>query len=144
VQIDLSHDPGVVYEHIQTRKIPHDIGVKGADSRRVARVALDRMDAREFLFGSVELGLASSGDNHRVAKRHELGRKLETDTGCSAGNENRIAREIHGRLHHAAFAKTDGCTDRAPMHRRFHALIMAIAIDRSVSSFSENWLRASS
>jgi hypothetical protein len=36
------------------------------------------------------------------------------------------------------------CCARAPIARRFHALIMAMAIDRVVSSASEKWRRTRS
>src|SRR5690242_30528 len=45
---------------------------------------------------------------------------------------------------HAALATSPGWTARAPMDSLFHALIMAIAIDRSASSLSEKCFRASS
>src|SRR4051812_43504845 len=37
---------------------------------------------------------------------------------------------------YAALAWSDGCTARAPIDSRFQALIMAITIERSASSFS--------
>ena len=47
-------------------------------------------------------------------------------------------------IRQAASAKSEGCSARTPMQRRFQAFIIAIDIDRSASSFSENCTRASS
>ena len=43
---------------------------------------------------------------------------------------------------HAALATSAGCSAREPIARRFQALIMAMTIDRSAISFSENCRRA--
>jgi hypothetical protein len=54
------------------------------------------------------------------------------------GECDRLPRSAHRSPGHAAFARSAGWTEREPIARRFHALIMAITIDRSASSFSEN------
>src|SRR5882672_6521450 len=88
VNIDLTHDAGVVDQNVELRKLFGDLFVKSGDRFRIGNVASK----------GVHLSLIAARDKNRVTKRRELFGEFVTDAAGTAGDQNRIAREFHSEI----------------------------------------------
>src|SRR5439155_14221716 len=98
VNIDLTHDAGVVDQNVELRKLFGDLFVKSGDRFRIGNVALKGVNCWKDSFRTVHLGLIAARDKNRVTKCRELFREFVTDAAATAGDQNRIACEFHNCL----------------------------------------------
>src|SRR6266403_575865 len=98
VNIDLTHDAGVVDQNVELRKLFGDLFVKRGDRFRIGNVASKGVNFWKGRFRTVHLSLIAARDKNRVTKCRELFREFVTDTAATAGDQNRIAREFHNCL----------------------------------------------
>src|SRR5216684_3055622 len=98
VDIDLTHDAGVVDQNVELRKLFGDLFVKSGDRFRIGNVALKGMNFWKGRFRTVHLRLVAARDKNRVTKRRELFGEFVTDAAGTAGDQNRIAREFHNYI----------------------------------------------
>src|SRR5216683_8281406 len=95
VNIDLTHDAGVVDQDVELRELFGDLFVKSDDRIRIRNVALKGVNLWKGRFRTVQLGLIAARDKNRVAKCRELFGEFVTDAAGAAGDQNRIALEFH-------------------------------------------------
>src|SRR5580692_8018570 len=95
VNIDLTHDAGVVDQNVELGKLFGDLFVKSGDGIRIGNVAPKGVNVWKGRFGAVHLSLIAARNQNRVTKRRELFGEFVTDTAGTAGDQNRIAREFH-------------------------------------------------
>src|SRR5438874_5936982 len=95
VNIDLTHDAGVVDQNVELRKLFGDLFVKSGDRFRIGNVASKDMNFWKGRFRTVHLSLIAARDKNRVTKRRELFGEFVTDAAGTPGDQNRIAREFH-------------------------------------------------
>src|SRR5260370_23130253 len=95
VNIDLTHDAGVVDQNVELRKLFGDLFVKSGDRFRIGNVASKGVNFWKGRFRTVHLSLIAARDQNRVTKRRELFGEFVTDAAGAAGDQNRIARELH-------------------------------------------------
>src|SRR6202022_555108 len=91
VNIDLTHDAGVVDQKVELRKLFGDIFVKSDDRFRIGNVASKCVNFWRGCFRSGYISLIAASDKNRVAKRRELFGESVTDAAATAGDQNRIA-----------------------------------------------------
>src|ERR1700737_2203446 len=94
VDIDLTHDAGVVDQNVELRESFGDLFVKSGDRFRIGNVALKGVNLWKGRFRTVQLRLIAARDKNRVAKCRELFGEFVTDAAATAGDQNRIAREF--------------------------------------------------
>src|SRR3979411_892560 len=95
VNIDLTHDAGVVDQNVELRKLFGDIFVKSGDRFRIGNVASKGVNFWKGRFRTVRLSLIAARDKNPVAKGRELFGEFVTDAAGAAGDQNRIACEFH-------------------------------------------------
>src|ERR1700676_3596656 len=95
VNIDLTHDPGVVDQNVELRKLFGDLFVKGGDRFRIGNVASKGVNCWIGRFRTVHLSLIAARDKNRVTKCRELFGEFVTDATATTGDQNRIAPEFH-------------------------------------------------
>src|SRR5579864_3124271 len=95
VNIDLTHDAGVVDQNVELGKLSGDLFVKSGDRFRIGHVASKGVNVWKGRFRTVHLRLIAARDKNRVTKCSELFGEFVTDAAGSAGNQNRIAGEFH-------------------------------------------------
>src|SRR6266850_782244 len=95
VNIDLTHDAGVVDQNVELRKLLGDLFVKSGDRIRIGNVALKGVNFWKGRFRTVQLSLIAARDKNLVTNGRELFGEFVTDTAGAAGDQNRIAREFH-------------------------------------------------
>src|ERR1700737_4840030 len=95
VKIDLTHDSGVVDQNVKLGKLFGDLFVKSGDRFRIGNVASKGVNTWKGRFRAVHLSLIAARDKNRVTKRRQLFGEFVTDAAGPAGNQNRIARELH-------------------------------------------------
>src|ERR1700693_390120 len=95
VNIDLTHDAGVVDQNVELRKLFGNLFVKSGDRFRIGNVASKGVDFWKGRFRTVQLSLIAARDKYRVTKCRELFGEFVTDAAGAAGDQNRIAREFH-------------------------------------------------
>src|SRR6202035_4258990 len=95
VNIDLTHDAGVVDQNVELGKFFGDLFVKSGDRVRIGNVASKGVNFWKGRFRTVHLSLIAARDTNRVTKRRELFGEFVTDATSAAGDQNRIARELH-------------------------------------------------
>src|SRR6202040_3619388 len=95
VNIDLTHDAGVVDQDIEPRKLFGDLFIKGGDRFRIGNVALKGVKFWKGRFRTVQLSLIAARDKNRVTKCRELFGEFVTNAAGAAGDQNRIATEFH-------------------------------------------------
>src|SRR5579864_5106830 len=95
VNIDLTHDAGVVDQNVKIRKLFGDFFVKSGDRLRIGNVASKCVNFWQGRFRTVHLSLIATRDKYRVTKRRELFGEFVTDATGTAGDQNRIAGEFH-------------------------------------------------
>ena len=89
VNIDLTHDAGVVDQNVEFRKLFGDIFVKSSDRFRIGNVASKGVNFWKSRFHTVHLGLIAAGDKNRVTERRELFGEFVTDAAGTACDTNR-------------------------------------------------------
>src|SRR5580693_571583 len=95
VNIDLTHDAGIVDQNVELGKLFGDLFVKSGDRSRIGNVASKGVNFWQGLLRAVHLSLIAARDKDRVTKRRELFGEFVTDAAGTAGDQNRIAREFH-------------------------------------------------
>src|SRR5580698_678607 len=95
VNIDLTHDAGVVDQNVELGKLFGDLLVKSDDRSRIGNVASKGVNFWKGCFRTVQLSLIAARDKNRVTKCRELFGEFVTDAAGAAGDQNRIAREFH-------------------------------------------------
>src|ERR1700736_4893809 len=95
VNIDLTHDAGVVDQNVELRKLFVDFFEKRGDRFRIGNVASKGVNVWKGRFRTVHLSLITARDKNRVTKRRELFGEFVTDAAASAGDQNRITPELH-------------------------------------------------
>src|SRR5579862_5991513 len=95
VNIDLTHNTGVVDQNVELRKLLSDLFVKSGDRFRIGNVASKGVKFWKGRFRTVHLSLIAARDKNRVTKRRELFGEFITDTAATARDQNRIAPEFH-------------------------------------------------
>src|SRR5580698_3239304 len=93
VNIDLTHDAGVVDQNVELRKLVDDLFVKSGDRCWIGNVASKGVNFRKGRFGTVHLSLIAARDKNLITKRRELFGEFETDAAGADGDQNRIALE---------------------------------------------------
>src|SRR5882757_1523954 len=95
VNIDLTHDAGVVDQNVELWKLFGDLFVKSGDRFRIGNVASKGVNFWKARFCTVHLSLIAARDKNPVTKGRELFGEFVTDAAGAAGDQNRIARELH-------------------------------------------------
>src|ERR1700719_1000048 len=72
VNVDLTHDGGVVDQNVELRKLFGDIFVKCGDCFRIGNVASKEMKLWKGAFRAVHLCLITARDKNRVTECREL------------------------------------------------------------------------
>src|SRR5580698_5525509 len=98
VNIDLTHDAGVVDQNVKLGKLFGDLFVKSGDRLRIGNVASKGVRFWKGRFRTVHLSLIAAPDKNRVTKRRELFGEFVTDAAATAGDQNRIAPEFHNEI----------------------------------------------
>src|SRR2546421_10734762 len=79
VNIDLTHDAGVIDQNVELRKLFGDLFVKSGDRFRIGNVASKGVKFWQGRFRTVHLSLIAARDKNRVTKRRELFGEFVTD-----------------------------------------------------------------
>src|SRR6202012_3436294 len=95
VNIDLTHDAGVVDQNVELGKLPGDLFEKSGDRFRIGNVTSKGVNFRKGRFRTVHLGLIAARNKNLITKRRELFGEFVTDAAGAAGDQNRIALEFH-------------------------------------------------
>src|SRR5579864_7809610 len=95
VNIDLTHNAGVVDQDVELGKLFGDLFVKSGDRFRIGNVASKGMKFWKGRFRTVHLSLIAARDKDRVTKCRELSGEFVTDATGTTGDQNRIAPEFH-------------------------------------------------
>src|ERR1700688_4690163 len=95
VNIDLTHDAGVVDQNVELGKLFGDLFVKGGDRFRIGNVASEGANCWKGRFRTVHLSLIAARDKNRVTQCRELFGEFVSDAARTAGDQNRIAPELH-------------------------------------------------
>src|SRR6202451_290633 len=95
VNIDRTHDAGVVDQNVEFRKLFGDIVVKSSDRFRIGNVASKGVNFWKGRFRTVHLSLIAARDKNRVAKCRELLGEFVTYAAAAACDQNRIVREFY-------------------------------------------------
>src|ERR1700722_4051830 len=95
VNIDLTHDAGVVDHNVELRKLFDDLFVKRGERLGKASVASKSVNFWQGRFRTAHLSLIAARDKNRVTKCRELFGEFVTDAAATAGDQNGIAREFH-------------------------------------------------
>src|ERR1700688_1647652 len=95
VNIDLTHDAGVVDHNVELGKLFGDLFVKSADRFWIGNVASKGGKLWKGRFRTVHLSLIAARDKNRVTKCRELFGEFVTDAAATACDQNRIVREFH-------------------------------------------------
>src|ERR1700692_4199962 len=95
VNVDLTHDAGVVDQNVELRELFGDLFVKSGDRFRIGNVASKGVNFWKGRSRTVHLSLIAARDKNRVTKCRELFGEFVADAAATAGDQNRIAREFH-------------------------------------------------
>src|SRR5260370_36965830 len=95
VNIDLTHDAGVVDQNVELRKLFGDLFVKSGDRFRIGNVASKGVKFWQGRLHAVHLRLIAARDKNRVTKCRESFGEFVTDATGATGDQNRIAPEFH-------------------------------------------------
>src|SRR6202030_4175080 len=98
VNIDLTHDAGVVDQNVELRKLFGDLFVQSGDRFRIGNVASKGVNVWKGRFRTIHLSLIAARDKNRVTECRELSGEFVTDATSAAGDQNRIAREFHNQI----------------------------------------------
>src|SRR3981081_867586 len=95
VTIDLTPDACLVYQNVELRKLFGDLFVKSGDRFRIGNVASKGVNFWKGRFRTVHLSLIAARDKNRVTTCRELFGEFVSDASGTAGDQNRIAPELH-------------------------------------------------
>src|SRR5258706_11420166 len=95
VNIDLTHDAGVVDQNVELGKLFGDLFVKSGDRFRIGNVASKGVNVWKGRFRTLQLSLVPARDKNRVTQCRELFGEFVSDAAGAAGDQNRIAPELH-------------------------------------------------
>src|SRR3981189_1386510 len=95
VNIDLTHDAGVVDQNVELRKLFGDLFVKSGDRFWIGNVASKGVNFWKGRFRRVHLSLIAARNKNRVPKCRESFGEFVTDAAGATGDQNRIAPEFH-------------------------------------------------
>src|SRR3984957_13409592 len=95
VNIDLTHDAGVVDHNVELGKLFGDLFVKSGDRSRIGNVASKGVNFWKGRFRTVHLCLIAARDKNHVTKCGELFGEFVTDATGTTGDQNRIVSEFH-------------------------------------------------
>src|SRR3984893_3849113 len=98
VNIDLTHDAGVVDQNVELRKLFGDPFVKSGDRFRIGNVASKGVKFWKGRFRTVHLSLIAARDKNRVTECRELSGEFVTDATSAAGDQNRIPPPFHNSI----------------------------------------------
>src|SRR5882762_7884194 len=84
VNIDLTHDAGVVDQNVEFRKLFGDLFVKSDDRFRIGNVASKGVNSWKGRFRTVHLSLIAARDKNRVTKCRELFGEFIADASVTA------------------------------------------------------------
>src|SRR5216683_4480955 len=127
---------GVVDQNVELRKLFGDLFVKSGDRFRIGNVASEGVNFWKGRFRTVHLSLIAARDKNRVTKCRELFGEFVTDAAGAAGDQNRIARELHNftSLSRRPTASSIDFVDASGLHpqnRAFVGLCHSPAFDRN-------------
>src|ERR1700675_3390920 len=88
VNIDLTHDAGVVDQDVELGKLLGDLFVKSGDRLRIGNVASKGVKFWKGRFRTVHLSLTAARDKNLVTKGRELFGKFVTNAAGTAGDQN--------------------------------------------------------
>src|SRR3977135_996014 len=88
VNIDLTHDAGVVDQNVELRKVFGHVFVKSDDRFRIGNVASKCVKFWKSRFRTVHLSLIAARDKNRVTKFRELFGEFITDAAATAGSKS--------------------------------------------------------
>ena len=97
VDIQVAHDPGVVDERIECRKLREHAFVQRRYCAGIADIALEGMDDGEHPSAGVESFLIAASNDYRVTALVKLFCQLEANTARSTGYQNSSTLQLHGR-----------------------------------------------
>src|ERR1700724_4639416 len=86
VNIDLTHDAGVVDQNVELGKFFGDLFVKSGDRFRIGNVASKGVNVWKSRFRSVHLSLIAARDKNRVTEGRELSGECDTEATRAAGD----------------------------------------------------------
>src|ERR1700722_4177096 len=86
VNIDLTHDAGVVDQNVELRKLFRDLFVKSRDRLRIGTAASKAVNFWKGGCRTVHLSLIAARDKNRVTKCRELFGEFVTDAAGTAGD----------------------------------------------------------
>src|SRR6202045_3975607 len=95
VNIDLTHDASVVDQNVELGKLLGDLFVKSGNRFWIGNVASKGVNFWKGRFRTVHLSLIAARYENRVPKCRQLFGEFVTDAAGTAGDQNRIARELH-------------------------------------------------
>src|SRR6267378_3760287 len=95
VNIDRTHDAGVVDQNVELTKLVGDLFVKNGDRFRIGNVASKGVNFWKGRFRTVHLRLIAARYKNRVTQCRELFGEFVPDAAGTAGDQNRIAAELH-------------------------------------------------
>src|SRR5690606_19715028 len=92
------HDAGVVDHDIERRVLGDHPSGEFPNRLRIGLVELGEPHSRVGAHGLFEGLQSAARDDHSVAPTKELLRQPPTDSGASSGDQDRVARHLHGAL----------------------------------------------
>src|SRR5258706_14058682 len=95
VNIDLTHDAGVVDQDVELRKLFGDLFVKSGDRFRIGNVASKSVNFWKGRFRTVHLSLIAARDKNLVTQYREFFANFEYDAACTPGDQNCIDHALH-------------------------------------------------
>src|SRR5437879_607258 len=142
VNIDLTHDAGVVDQNVKLGKLFGDLFVKSGDRFRIGNVASKGVNFWNGRFRTVHLSLIAARDKNPVTKGRELFGEFVTDAAGAAGDQNRIAREFHNLAltRPPPDGKPDSPYSRAvPTRRRFASRLRQAERRSRAAQLGRDW-----
>src|SRR6267142_2516894 len=118
VNIDLTHDAGVVDQNVELGKLFGDLFVKSGDRFRIGNVALKGVNFWKGRFRTVHLSLIAARDENRVTKCRELFGEFVTLLSfiitylLNYGTIDKVARKLSAARHKHNAPRMHGETAR--------------------------------
>src|SRR5258708_36020727 len=95
VNIDLTHDAGVVDQDVELRELFGDLFVKSDDRIRIRNVALKGVNFWKGRFRTVQVSLIAARDRNRVAKCRELSGESVPYAACADVDQALLGSKLH-------------------------------------------------
>src|SRR5260370_38772141 len=93
VNIDLTHDAGVVDQNVEFRKLFGDLFVESGDRFRIGNIASKGGNFWKGRFRTVHLSLIAARDKNQVTQCSDLFGDVVTNAPCTASDQNVSVRE---------------------------------------------------